>query len=102
MTDVCLQGKQVYAEKQLERLKAAERMSKSKQLDGAISNGKIANGHTNGHTNGYTNETAKKTQWGGSSRGYFHRETRSMTHATHDEGGIVTDVSRIVRRGRQE
>lgn len=57
MTDVCLQGKQVYAEKQ--RLKI-ERMSMSKQLDGAISNGKIANGHTNGHTNGYTNETSKK------------------------------------------
>ncbi|KYM98310.1 PREDICTED: elongation of very long chain fatty acids protein 4-like [Cyphomyrmex costatus] len=53
-------GKQVYAEKRLERLRAAEKASTSKQLDGAISNGKVANGHTNGHANGYTNERSKK------------------------------------------
>ena len=60
--DVYLQGKQVYAEKRLERLRAIEKASTSTQLDGAISNGKIMNGYMNGHANGYTNETFKKTQ----------------------------------------
>ncbi|KAG5313955.1 ELOV4 protein, partial [Acromyrmex insinuator] len=55
-------GKQVYAEKRLERLRAIEKASTSTQFDGAVSNGKIANGHTNGHVNGYTKETFKKTQ----------------------------------------
>lgn len=62
ITDVGLQGKQVYAEKRLERLKAAEKKSMCRQLDDAISNGKVANGHANGYANGYTNETFKKTQ----------------------------------------
>jgi len=60
MIDVCLQGKQVYAEKRLERIKAAQ-MLMNTQLDDAISNGKIANGHANGHANGYT-KSKKKTQ----------------------------------------
>ena len=60
--DVYLQGKQVYAEKRLERLRAIEKASTSTQLDGAISNGKITNGYMNGHANGYTNETFKKIQ----------------------------------------
>lgn len=61
MIDVYLQGKQVYAEKRLERIKAAERKLMSMQLDDAVSNGKVANGYANGHANGYVNETAKKT-----------------------------------------
>lgn len=60
MTNICLQGKQVYAEKRLERIRAAEKMSMSMQLDDAVSNGKVANGHANGHANSYTNETSKK------------------------------------------
>lgn len=59
MTDVCLQGKQVYAEKRLERIRAAEKLMR-KQLDDAVSNGKVANGYANGHANGYTNEPSKK------------------------------------------
>lgn len=59
MTDVCLQGKQVYAEKRLERIRAAEKLM-HKQLNDAVSNGKVANGHANGHANGYTNEPSKK------------------------------------------
>lgn len=56
MIDVCLQGKQVYAERQLKRIKAAEAR---KQLGGAVTNGTVMNGHANGYTNGVSK---KKTQ----------------------------------------
>lgn len=55
-----LQGKQVYAEKRLERIKAAEAAaSASKKVDSALSNGAVVNGHTNGYTNGVSK---RKTQ----------------------------------------
>lgn len=60
--DVCLQGKQVYAEKRLERLKAAKEKSMNTQLiaDAMLSNGAaIANGHANGYTNGVTKRKAQ-------------------------------------------
>jgi len=59
--DVCLQGKQVYAEKRLERLKAKEKlMNMQLSADATLSNGAaIANGHANGYTNGVTK---RKTQ----------------------------------------
>lgn len=50
-----MQGKQAYAEKKLERLKAKQMKM---QQDNAISNGIVANGHANGYTNG----VSKKTQ----------------------------------------
>lgn len=60
--DICLQGKQVYAEKRLERIKAAKEKSMKMQLsDSILSNGAaIANGHANGYTNGVTK---RKAQW---------------------------------------
>lgn len=56
------QGKQVYAEKRLERLRAAEAAAAAahaKMIEGAVSNGTVANGHTNGYTNGVSK---RKTQ----------------------------------------
>lgn len=55
-------GKQVYAEKRLERLKAAKEKSMNAQLiaDAMFSNGAaIANGHANGYTNGVTKRKAQ-------------------------------------------
>lgn len=50
----------MYAEKRLERIKAAaEKASTSMKVDSALSNGTIANGHTNGYMNGVSK---RKTQ----------------------------------------
>lgn len=52
----------MYAEKRLERLKAAKEKSMNAQLiaDAMFSNGAaIANGHANGYTNGVTKRKAQ-------------------------------------------
>ncbi|XP_076387938.1 very long chain fatty acid elongase 4 isoform X1 [Megachile rotundata] len=50
-------GKKAYAERQLEKMKAAAQLKKE-LTDGAVCNGNV----TNGHVNGYANGVSKKTQ----------------------------------------
>lgn len=45
------QGKQAYAERQLEKMKV-DTQSKKEIIDGAVCNGNISNGHANGYANG--------------------------------------------------
>jgi len=46
----------MYAEKQLKRIKAN---TTSKQVDGAVTNGTVMNGHANGYTNGLPKKKAQ-------------------------------------------
>lgn len=54
------QGKQAYAERQLERLKTkkSKMVENEKKSEGVVSNGILTNGHVNGYANGVTKRKA--------------------------------------------
>lgn len=54
------QGKQAYAERQLERLKTKKSkiIENEKKSEGVVSNGIFTNGHANGYVNGITKRKA--------------------------------------------